>query len=86
MPGLAAQMTSPCEMMWHAELRKYMLGDGSFWHTYLEMLPETDDIGASFTWKDQDLELLSGAGGPSWEWSIIKRYAPLKTTENHQFR
>lgn len=37
-----------------------MLASHSFWHSYLEMLPEIDDIGASFTWKDEDLELLSG--------------------------
>ena len=37
-----------------------MLASDSFWHSYLEMLPEIDDIGASFTWKDEDLELLSG--------------------------
>ena len=40
---------------------KYMLASHSFWHSYLEMLPEIDDIGASFTWKDEDLELLSGS-------------------------
>ena len=39
-----------------------MLADQSFWHAYLEMLPETDEIGASFTWTQADLELLTGGG------------------------
>ena len=42
------------------EIRKYLLREESFWHNYLELLPETEEIGASFTWTDDDLELLSG--------------------------
>ena len=44
------------------EIRKYLLREESFWHNYLELLPETEEIGASFTWTDDDLELLSGTG------------------------
>lgn len=40
---------------------KYLLKEESFWHSYLELLPETEEIGASFTWNDDDLELLSGS-------------------------
>ena len=42
-------------------LRRYRLGPSSFWHAYLQMLPELEDIGASFTWGEQDLQLLEGS-------------------------
>ena len=41
--------------------RKYMLSSKSFWHAYLEMLPSMEEIGASFTWPEEDLKLLDGS-------------------------
>ncbi|CAK9031918.1 5 bisphosphate carboxylase/oxygenase large subunit N-methyltransferase [Durusdinium trenchii] len=40
---------------------KYMLSSKSFWHAYLEMLPSMEEIGASFTWPEEDLKLLDGS-------------------------
>lgn len=38
-----------------------MLSSKSFWHAYLEMLPSMEEIGASFTWPEEDLKLLDGS-------------------------
>ena len=38
-----------------------MLQDASFWQPYLDLLPDTAEIGSSFTCSEEDLELLSGS-------------------------
>ena len=38
-----------------------MLQEASFWQPYLDLLPDTAEIGSSFTWSEEDLELLSGS-------------------------
>eukprot|EP00439_Symbiodinium_sp_Y106_P027183 s307_g3.t1 len=40
---------------------RYVLQDASFWQPYLDLLPDTAEIGSSFTWSEEDLELLSGS-------------------------
>ncbi|CAE7434924.1 LSMT-L [Symbiodinium natans] len=40
---------------------RYVLQATSFWHPYLDLLPDTAEIGASFTWSEEDLQLLSGS-------------------------
>lgn len=40
---------------------KYVLKEDSFWHPYLDMLPGLQEIGSSFTWAEEDMELLSGS-------------------------
>eukprot|EP00931_Biecheleriopsis_adriatica_P010440 TRINITY_DN111516_c0_g1_i1.p1 TRINITY_DN111516_c0_g1~~TRINITY_DN111516_c0_g1_i1.p1 ORF type:complete len:704 (-),score=118.61 TRINITY_DN111516_c0_g1_i1:66-2105(-) len=43
---------------------KYAKKESSFWKPYLDVLPTTEEIGASFTWSNEDLDNLL-AGSPA---------------------
>jgi hypothetical protein len=40
---------------------KYVLGDKSFYKSYIDVLPEVDEVNPTFTWSDEDLAFLNGS-------------------------
>jgi histone-lysine N-methyltransferase SETD3 len=40
---------------------RYVLGEKSFWSSYIGVLPETTEVNPTFTWNDEDLNFLEGS-------------------------
>lgn len=40
---------------------RFILADKSFWKPYLDILPETDEVNPTFTWREDDLQFLQGS-------------------------
>mmetsp|Transcript_25821 Transcript_25821/g.73428 ORF Transcript_25821/g.73428 Transcript_25821/m.73428 type:complete len:580 (+) Transcript_25821:115-1854(+) len=40
---------------------RYVLGESSFWASYIGVLPETEEVNPTFTWSDDDLVFLEGS-------------------------
>lgn len=40
---------------------RYVLGEDSFWAGYIGVLPETEEVNPTFTWSDEDLNVLEGS-------------------------
>mmetsp|Transcript_311 Transcript_311/g.325 ORF Transcript_311/g.325 Transcript_311/m.325 type:complete len:616 (+) Transcript_311:3-1850(+) len=40
---------------------RYVLGDKSFFKSYIDVLPETEEVNPTFTWSDDDLSFLNGS-------------------------
>jgi len=36
-------------------------GDASLWRAYIDLLPTGEEVGQSFVWTDDELELLDGS-------------------------
>lgn len=40
---------------------KFVMGEKSFWHPYIAILPEVTEVNPTFTWNDDDLNFLTGS-------------------------
>ena len=57
-------------------------GEGSFWKSYIEILPTVDEVGSTISWSDDDLNLLKGSAvvdsTNSLRAKLRKEYATLQ--------
>jgi hypothetical protein len=65
---------------------RYVLGDTSFWASYMGVLPETEEVNPTFTWSDDDLNFLEGspviAATRSLQMKLQREYEMLLGGEN----
>lgn len=65
------------------------IGDKSFWKPYIDILPTIEEVGASFTWSEEDLALLEGSlvveTSRSLKAKVIREYNNLVDTTFSRF-
>jgi hypothetical protein len=65
---------------------RYVLGENSFWSSYIGVLPETTEVNPTFTWGDEDLIFLEGspviAATRSLQMKLKREYDMLLGGEN----
>ena len=65
---------------------RYVLGDKSFFKSYIAVLPEVDEVNPTFTWSKEDLDFLEGspviAATQSLQMKLKREYDALLGGEN----
>ena len=55
--GMNEYLSIACQLIHE----RYVMGDDSEYRSYLDVLPEVDEVNPTFTWSDEDLDFLQGS-------------------------
>ncbi|GFH62099.1 hypothetical protein CTEN210_18575 [Chaetoceros tenuissimus] len=56
-PNINEYLVMACQLIHE----KYVMGDESYYKSYIDVLPEVDEVNPTFTWSDDDLQFLDGS-------------------------
>lgn len=80
-PSINEYLAMACQLIHE----RYVMGNKSFYKPYLDVLPTTDEVNPTFTWSEEDLDMLKGspvvAATQSMQMKLRREYNDLLADE-----